>query len=174
MNISMHAMSVSVFVRMLENLSKLLDKGAQHAEAKKFATSVLVNARLAPDMLPLVKQVQLAGDFAKNSTARLCGKEPPRFEDNETTLDELKARIARTLDYLAGISPAEMEHAEERDIKIPVQEGTLEMKGLPFLQAWALPHFFFHVATTYAILRHNGVDLGKRDFLGKVRDNGGR
>ncbi len=174
MTISMYAMSVEVFVPMLGNLLKILDKGAQHAEAKKFDTAVLVNARLAPDMLPLAKQVQLASDFAKNSTARLIGKDPPRFEDNETTLEELKARIARTLDYLAGVRAADMENAEQRDVKVQLRDGPLELKGLPFLQHWALQNFFFHVTTAYDILRHNGVEIGKRDFLRNIRGDAGR
>jgi uncharacterized protein len=174
MAISMYAMSIDVFVPMLNNLSSILDKGARHAEAKKFDTSVLVNARLAPDMLPLAKQVQLASDFAKNSVARLIGKDPPRFEDNETTLEELKTRIARTLEYLASVRAADMENAEQRDVKVPLRDGPLELKGLPFLQHWALPNFFFHVTTAYDILRHNGAEIGKRDFLWHVRGNAAR
>jgi len=165
MKISMYAMSVQVFVPTLRSLAKLLDKATQHAAQKKFDAAVLADARLAPDMFPLTRQVQLACDFAKNSSARLMGVEAPRFEDNEKTFDELKARVARTLDYLGSASASAFEGAEARDIKIPLRDQTLEMKGLPYLQNWALPNFFFHVVTAYAILRHNGVEIGKRDFL---------
>jgi len=165
MKISMYAMSVQMFVPTLRQLAKLLDKGAAHAAQKKYDTAVLVNARLAPDMFPFVRQIQLACDFAKNSTARLMGVEAPRFEDSEKTYDELKARIARTLDYLASASAGAFEGSEDRDIKIPLRDQTLEMKGLPYLQNWALPNFYFHVVAAYSILRHNGVEVGKRDFL---------
>jgi len=167
MKISMHAMSVGQFTPMLANLSALLNKAAASAAARKFETAVLADARLAPDMLPLTRQVQLASDFAKNSTARLAGLEPPRFEDNEATFEELQARIRRTLDFLATVPATALEGAEDRDIAIPLRDRKLEMKGLAFLQKWALPNFYFHVVTAYAILRHNGVDVGKRDFLGR-------
>lgn len=168
MKISVEAMTLDVFVPMLRNLSQILAKGAEHAQAKNFDVSVLINARLAPDMLPLSKQIQLASDFAKNSTARLLGQEPPRFEDNEKTLEELQERISKTIAYLEGVRGASFEGAEDRDITIPLRDRKLEMKGLPFLQRWALPNFYFHVTTAYAILRHNGVDIGKRDFLGST------
>jgi uncharacterized protein len=164
--ISMHSMTIELFVPSLRTLAKLLDKAAQNAAARKFDPNVLASARLAPDMFSLVQQVQLACDFAKNSTGRLIGQDAPRFEDNEKTLDELKARIARTLDYLEGVRANAFEGSEDRDIKIPLRETTLEMKGLPYLKDWVLPNFYFHVVTAYAILRHNGVDVGKRDFLG--------
>lgn len=167
MKISMHAMSVALFVPTLGNLAAILDKGAASAAGRKFDTAVLATARLAPDMLPLTKQVQLASDFAKNSTARLAGIDPPKFADEETTLDELKARIAKTLDYLATVPASALEGSEDRDIVIPLRDRKLEMKGLPFLQKWALPNFYFHVVTAYDILRHNGVDVGKLDYLGR-------
>ena len=169
MKISMYAMTVETFVPTLGALGKMLDKAAQHAAARKFDPAVLVQARLAPDMFPLVKQVQIACDFAKNSTARLAGQDPPRFEDNEQTIDELKARIARTLDYVRGVKASAFEGAEDRDIKIPLPNGpALEFKGLNFLREWSLPNFYFHAVTAYALLRHNGVDVGKRDWLGQV------
>lgn len=168
MKISMYAMSVELLVPMLQNLSGLLDKGRAHAEAKKFDLSVLVDARLAPDMLPFVKQIQIACDMAKNGVARLAGQEAPRFEDNEKTFDELKARIARTIDYIRGFDAGALEGSETRDIQISVPNRTFEFKGLSFLQRWLLPNFYFHVVTAYDILRHNGVDIGKADFLGKV------
>lgn len=166
MKISMHAMSHGVFKKALTQLVHILEKGVASAEARKFDTSVLVNARLAPDMLPLSKQVQLTSDFAKNSMARLAGIEPPKFEDNETTMAELLARVKKTLDYIDTVSETALEGSETRDIRIPLRDRTLEMKGLPFLQNWALPNFFFHHVTAYDVLRHNGVDVGKRDFLG--------
>jgi uncharacterized protein len=168
MKISVHALSIDIFTHALGNLAAILEKGAASAAARKFDSTVLVNSRLAPDMLPLSRQVQMACDLAKNSAARLAGIEPPRFEDNEKTIDELRARIARTIDYLRGISAAALEGAEDRDIKVPAGERTLQFKGLAFLQRWALPNLFFHVTTAYNILRHNGVDIGKRDFLGST------
>jgi hypothetical protein len=166
MKISMHAMSIGTFVPNLEHLSTFLEKGLAHATAKKFEPSVLVNARLAPDMFPLSRQIQIACDSAKNGSARLAGQEAPRFEDKEASIEELRTRIARTIEYLKGIAASAFDGSEDRDIKIPVRERTLEMKGLPYLQTWALPNFYFHVVASYAILRHNGVEIGKNDFLG--------
>jgi uncharacterized protein len=168
MKINMHTMTVDTSVAALKTLSELLDKGLAHAAAKKFDASVLANARLAPDMLPLTKQVQIACDMVKNGSARLAGVEAPKFEDNEQTIEELKARIAKTLDYIASLPAKSFEGSEDRDIKIPLRDRTLEMKGLPFLQSWLIPNFWFHVVTTYALLRHNGVEIGKRDFLGAI------
>jgi hypothetical protein len=165
MKISMYSMSVETFLPMLATLSTLLDKGLKHAAEKKFDPGVLVNARLAPDMLPLSRQIQIACDMAKNGSSRLAGQEAPRFEDNESTIEELRTRIARTIDHLKSIPASAIDGSEDRDIKIPMRERTLEMKGLPFLRTWALPNFYFHVVATYAILRHNGVEIGKRDFL---------
>jgi hypothetical protein len=166
MKITMYSMSVETFVPMLKHLSALLDKAAAHAAAKKFEAGVLVNARLAPDMFTLTRQIQIACDAAKNGSARLAGQEAPRFEDKESTLDELRARIARTVEYLQSIPASAFEGSEDRDIKIPVRDRTLEMKGLAYVGTWALPNFYFHVVTSYAILRHNGVEIGKGDFLG--------
>jgi hypothetical protein len=151
---------------MLRNLSALLDKGLAHAEAKKFDPAVLVNARLAPDMFPLSRQVQIATDMAKAAVARLTGQEPPRYEDTEQTMEELKARIAKTIDYIESAPASAFEGSEDRDIRIPLRDRTLEMKGLQYVRQWVLPNFYFHVTTVYALLRHNGVDIGKRDFLG--------
>jgi uncharacterized protein len=166
MKISMHTMVVDQCAHMLANLTKLLDKGVAYAEAKKFDSTVLVNARLAPDMLPLAKQVQIACDMLKNGLARLAGQEAPKFEDNEKTMDELKARIAKTLDYVKSVPASALEGSEDRDIKIPLRDRTLEMKGLPYVRQWVLPNFYFHAAMLYALLRHNGVDIGKMDWLG--------
>ena len=166
MKISMYAMSHDVFKRALTQLLLIMEKGVANAKVRNFDTSVLVTARLAPDMLPFSKQVQLTSDFAKNSMARLAGVDPPKFEDNETTMEELVARVKKTLDYIATVPASALEGSETRDIKIPLRDRTMEFQGLPFLQHWALPNFFFHHVTAYNLLRHNGVDVGKRDFLG--------
>ena len=166
MNISMHAMSHGVFKNALTQLLHVMDKGATNAKARNFDVSVLVSARLAPDMLPFARQVQLTSDFAKNSMARLAGIDPPKFEDSETTMDELVARVKKTIDYIDSVSAAALEGSETRDIKIALRDRTVEFKGLAFLQTWAIPNFFFHHVTAYNLLRHNGVDIGKRDFLG--------
>ena len=168
MKIPMHALSAEVFASTLGNLSWILDQGLAHAAQRKFDPGVLLAARLAPDMLPLTRQVQIACDIAKNSVARLAAQEPPRFEDNETSIEQLRTRIARAIDYLKSVPASALEGSETRDIKVPAGERTLEFKGLDFLQRWAIPNVFFHVTTAYDILRHNGVELGKRDFLGQV------
>ena len=166
MKISMHAMSHGVFKKALTQLLHVMEKGVANAKARSFDTSVLVNSRLAPDMLSFAKQIQLTSDFAKNSMARLAGIEAPKFEDNETTMDELFARVKKTLDYIDTVPAAALEGSETRDIKIPLRDRTVEFKGLAYLQNWAIPNFFFHHVTAYNLLRHNGVDVGKRDFLG--------
>jgi len=166
MNISMHAMSHGVFRKALTQLLHVMDKATANAKARSFDTSVLVHSRLAPDMLPFAKQIQLTSDFAKNSMARLAGIDPPKFEDNETTMEELVARVKKTIDYIDSVGAAALEGSETRDIKIALRDRTVEFKGLPFLQTWAIPNFFFHHVTAYNLLRHNGVDIGKRDFLG--------
>ncbi|HET7756337.1 MAG TPA: DUF1993 domain-containing protein [Steroidobacteraceae bacterium] len=167
MKISMHALSVEVFTNSLSRLAAFLEKAAAHAEQRKIDPAVLLGSRLAPDMFPLMRQVQIACDLAKNSVARLAAREPPRFADTETTFEQLQARIARCLDYLRSVPAAALEGAETRDITVPAGERTLEFKGLDFLQRWAIPNVFFHVTTAYCILRHNGVELGKRDFIGR-------
>jgi hypothetical protein len=143
-----------------------MEKGVANAKARNFDPAVLVAARLAPDMLPFVKQIQLTSDFAKNSMARLAGVDPPKFEDNEATMDELFARVRKTLEYIDSVPAGALDGSETRDIKIPLRDRTVEFKGLEFLQKWALPNFFFHQVTAYNLLRHNGVDIGKKDFLG--------
>lgn len=163
-----YSMSVPVFAKTLGNLSAILDKAAAHAEAKKIDPSVLLAARLFPDMFPLTKQVQVACDFAKGTVARLAGEEPPKYDDNETTIEALKARIARTVDYVQSFQAARFAGAEERDVQMKIRDQTLSFKGLPYLAHMALPNFFFHAATAYDILRHNGVELGKRDFIGAI------
>ena len=169
MRVLMHALSVEVFSHTLGNLALILEKAGANAAQRKFDTGVLLGARLAPDMLPLTRQVQIASDIAKNSVARLAGQEPPRFEDNESSIEQLRARIARTIDFLKSVPASALEGSETRTVKVPLEERTLEFTGVDFLQRWAIPNVFFHVVTAYDILRHNGVDLGKRDYL-----NGGR
>ena len=168
MSLSVYATTVELFVPMLTNLAKMLEKAKTFAETKKLDPGVIEGLRLTPDMFALRRQVQLSTDFAKNSTARLAGLEPPKFPDEEQTLDELIGRVQKTLDYLKTITPAQLEGAETRHIVLPLRTRTLEMDGLPFLQKWALPNFYFHVTTTYALLRHAGVEIGKQDFLGGV------
>ncbi len=171
MKISMYTMAIDTFVPMLRSLSDLLDKGAEHSRAKKLDPNALVNAKLAPDMYSLDKQVQIACYNARNSTALLIGSEPPVFDDNEKTLDDLQARIAATVDYLKKLRANAFDGAEDREIRIPLpNDMQLEMTGVQFLRDWALPHFYFHVVTAYDILRHNGVDIGKRDYLSYVGD----
>jgi uncharacterized protein len=166
MKCSMYSMSHDVFEKALNQLLHVMEKGVTNAKARSFDPNVFAGLRLAPDMLPFSRQVQLTCDFAKNSMARLAGIDPPKFEDNETTMDELLARVKKTLEYIKTVTPASLEGSETRDIKIPLRDRTMEFKGLPFLQVWALPNFFFHYVTAYNLLRHNGVDIGKRDFLG--------
>jgi hypothetical protein len=168
--ITIHSIATETFVRMLKSLSHVLDKGAGHAHASKSDPRALVDARLAPDMYTLAQQVQLASDQAKDAIARLTCLDAPQFENNEKTLDELKARIAKTIDYVQSVRATAFEGAEDRKIIIPIPENNMEfeMNGLQFLRDWALPHFYFHVVTAYDILRQNGVDIGKRDYLSQV------
>jgi len=169
MSISMHSASVPIFVRMLNNMLTWLDKAEAHATAKKFETSVLLAARLAPDMLPFTKQIQIGSDAAKFGVARLAGIEAPKFEDTESTLAELRERIRKTIDFVQSVPADKINGSEERDITVPRRDGPMIVKGEPYLKNFVLPNFFFHVTTTYALLRHNGVDLGKSDFLGPLK-----
>jgi hypothetical protein len=165
MAISMYRASVPVFLQFLPAMSACLDKGAAYAAAKKFDPAVLLQSRLFPDMLPLVRQVQIASDFAKNAVARLAGVAPLKIEDTETTIDQLKARIVTTLDYVKEFKPSQIDGSEERDISIPMGGEMRSFKGENYLVGFALPNFFFHTTTAYAILRHNGVEIGKGDFM---------
>ena len=167
MTISMYQASVPVFIRTLNNLIGILEKGATYAEAKKIDPSVLVNSRLFPDMLPLSKQVQIASDVAKRGVARLAGAEAPNFEDNETTFPELIDRIQKTISYLDTFKPEQIDGSEERTITLQVLNNTLSFQGMPFLLYFVLPNIYFHVTTAYDILRHCGVEVGKQDFLGQ-------
>jgi uncharacterized protein len=169
MKLTIHSLVVEQVTHTLNQLLAILDKGVAYAEAKKFDPTVLANARLAPDMHPLTRQIQIVSDTAKFGVARLTGLEAPKFEDTEKTIDELKARIRKTLDYVQSVPASAFEGGEDRDVKIVIPNRTLEMKGLTYLRGWLLPNFFFHVSIAYAILRHNGVDVGKRDFLGDLK-----
>jgi len=166
MTISMYAASVPLLQRQLGALSTCLGKAEQHCEAKKIDPQALLQARLYPDMFHLTRQVQVAADMAKTCVARLAGAEPPKYEDNEASFADLRGRIGRTLDYVNGVSPAQIDGSEERKITLPMRTSTMEFKGVDFLRGFILPNFYFHATTAYAILRHNGVELGKRDFLG--------
>jgi len=168
MALSMYQASVPVFLRTLAALSAILDKAAAHAAQRKVEPSVLLNTRLFPDMFPFVRQVQLTADFAKGAGARLAGIEVPKFADTESTLDELKARIAKTVDFLKILKEAQIDGSQNRDITLPIGGQPQIFKGQPYLLHFALPNFFFHAATAYDILRHCGVEVGKRDFIGPL------
>jgi len=166
MTISMSSASLPVFKAVLGNLSHILDKGAAHAEARKFDPTALLQFRLAPDMLPFTRQILIACDGPKLAVARIAGVEAPKFEDTETTFPELKARIQKTLDYLASVPADKIDGTENKEITFPVgRDKTRTMTAQAYLTTWVLPNLFFHVTTAYAILRHNGVDLGKQDYL---------
>jgi len=168
MAISMYSASVPVCVRTLTNLGNVLDKGAAYAEAKKIDPSVLINARLFPDMFPLSRQVQIAVDIAKGCGSRLAGLEPPKYEDNETTFSELQARIDKTIAHLKTFTPAQIDGTEEKTISFTVGGRAVSFKGLDYLLYFVHPNVYFHVTTAYNILRHNGVEVGKMDFLGNM------
>ncbi len=166
MNPLMYDASVSVFNRTLGALSAILDKAAAHAGARGFDVAVLLSDRLAPDMFTLTRQVQIACDTAKGAAARLAGLEVPRHEDTETTVAELKARIAKTLAFVNGIPAAAFVGSEDRSVVLQMRKQAVEFVGRTYLFEHALPNLFFHVTTAYAILRHNGVEIGKGDYLG--------
>lgn len=168
MALSMYQASVPVFIRMLSNLSAIIDKAMAQAEAKKLDPSVLIKSRLAPDMLPFTFQIQVASDTAKGCAARLAGIEPPSFPDTESTLPELKARLAKTIEFLKSVKPEQIDGSEERGVTLKQRSGELHFKGQGYLLSFALPNFFFHVTTAYALLRHNGIEIGKQDYLGPV------
>jgi hypothetical protein len=168
MSISMYLASVPPILRTLINLREILGKAATHAEAKKIDPSVLINARLYPDMLPLSHQVQIATDNAKGAVSRLAGMEPPKYEDNESTFPELVARIDKTIALLETFKPEQIDGSEDKTITLPMHDRTLTFKGMLYLLDYVLPNIYFHVITAYAILRHSGVEIGKRDFLGKI------
>ena len=168
MSLTMHSASAPVFSRMLGNMLDWLDRAEAHAAARKFDANNDLGLRLAPDMLPLVRQVQIASDAAKACMSRLAGTEVPRWPDDEATLDELRARIRKTIDHVQSFDAAQLEGSDRRAISVPMRSGdALGFSGEAFLQHYALPNFYFHATTTYALLRHAGVELGKADFLGR-------
>jgi hypothetical protein len=168
MALSLYDVSIPVLVRGLTNLSILIDKAAAHAEAKKFEPAVLAQARLYPDMFPLARQVQITCDTAKGAAGRLAGIDIPKHEDTETTLAELKQRIATTVDFIQSVKPGQLEGAESRSIEIKTPNRTLSFTGLSYLNNFVLPNFYFHESISYAILRHNGIEVGKGDYLGAI------
>lgn len=168
MSLSAYQASVPVFTRGLTNLRALLQKAHDHALTKHFEPSILLSSRLYPDMHPLMRQVQIASDAAKFCISRLAGVEPPKDEDTETTFDELYARLDKTLAFLQGFDEKQLEGSEARTVTLTVPSGKHEFVGQVYLLHFALPNFFFHLTTAYAILRHNGVELGKFDYLGRM------
>ncbi|HTI19063.1 MAG TPA: DUF1993 domain-containing protein [Trinickia sp.] len=168
MSLSMYQASVPVFVRGLSNLRTILGKARAHAEAKKIAPEVFLTSRLYPDMFPLTRQVQIACDVVKFGAARLAGLEAPSFPDTEATFDELEQRIDKTLAYIQQVDASQIEGSETRVVNVKLPSGTIEFTGVAYLFDFVLPNLYFHSTTTYAILRHNGVEVGKLDFLGKL------
>jgi hypothetical protein len=169
MSISMYDFSIPVLTRGLTTVSALLDKAAAQAAAKKFDTAVLAQARLFPDMYPLVRQVQIACDTAKGAAGRLAGIEVPKHEDTEVTFAELKARIAKTVDYLKSVTAAQLKDAENRTIELKFRNGPRKFTAVAYLTDFVLPNFYFHVSMVYALLRKNGIEIGKDDYLGAVQ-----
>jgi uncharacterized protein len=168
MSVSLYDLSIPVFTLTLNNLGAILDKAAGYAESKKVDPEVVCAARLIIDMLPLSRQIQIACDTAKGAAARLAGVEIPQHPDTETTIDELEARVVKTVDFIKTIMPEQLQGAETREIVLQFPDRTLKFTGLAYLTTFALPNLYFHTAMAYALLRKNGVDLGKRDFLGKM------
>ncbi|MEY3125084.1 MAG: hypothetical protein RLZZ573_1604 [Pseudomonadota bacterium] len=166
MSISMYQASVPRFVNILGNLANILDKAQAHVDAKKLADATLTGYRLFPDMLPMATQVQIACDTAKGVVARLAGVEIPVFDDSEKTLADLKARVVKTIAFIQTVTPEQIDGTEDKDIVTKRGEKETHYKGMQFLLGHAVPNFYFHITTAYNILRHNGVEIGKRDFLG--------
>jgi hypothetical protein len=166
MTISMYQSSTPRFVAMLNNLSAILDKAQAHAEAKKIDALALTGFRLFPDMLPMTRQVQIACDSAKGAIARLAGVEIPKHEDSEQTIEDLKARIAKTVAFIQTIKAAQIDGTEDKDITLKIGGKDTVFKGMPYLLGFAYPNFYFHITTAYNMLRHNGIEIGKKDFLG--------
>ncbi|GLQ51683.1 DUF1993 family protein [Dyella flava] len=167
MSISMYQVSIPVFVRALNNLHHVLKQGEAHAKAKSVEDSVMLQMRLIADMLPLVKQVQIATDLAKNGAARLAGVDPLKFEDNETSFDELYNRIERAIDYIKSFKPEQIDGSETRAITLKMRSGDVHFEGEAYLLHFVLPNLFFHCTTAYNILREAGANIGKQDFIGK-------
>ncbi len=169
MTISMHSASVPIFARMLGNLLTWLDKAEAHAIARKFDPSVYLASRLAPDMLPFTNQIQIACDAVKFGVARLSGVEAPKFADDEASFADLRTRVRKTIDFIQSVPAAQIDGTEDKDVVVPRRDGSMTLKGEAYLKNFVLPNFFFHVTTTYSLLRHNGVELGKGAFLGPMQ-----
>lgn len=165
MSISMHSASAPIFVRVMTAMLTWLDKAQAHAEVRKFDTSHYLSLKLAPDMLPFTRQIQICSDSAKGCMARLAGIEIPKWEDNEASLDDLRARIRKTIDFVQSVSAAMVDGSENKEIVLQMRAGEVKMTGENFLRFYALTNFYFHATITYALLRHAGVEVGKRDFL---------
>ena len=165
-NISMYQASIPMFVRALDSLAEVLAKAEAHAAAKKIDPKVLLDARLFPDMFPLAKQVQIASDSAKGGSARLAQAQPPAYEDNEASFPELIERCRKTVAYLKTLKPEQLDGGEERTVTWKTRSSEKSMQGLPYLLHHVVPNVYFHVTTAYNILRHNGVEIGKKDFVG--------
>jgi hypothetical protein len=165
---TMYSIARGSTLRALDNIDAILDKAVASAEARKFDPQVFLGARLAPDMFPLTRQVQIACDFCKGTMARLGNVENPKFEDTEASFADLKARVAKTRAFVEGVAESGFAGSETREIAFQAGPNQLQFQGQPYLLGYALPNLYFHMAMAYAILRHNGVDLGKRDFLGQV------
>jgi uncharacterized protein len=163
----MYQASAPRFANMLRNLSALIEKADAHCAAKKIDPAAITSFRLYPDMFPFTRQVQIACDTAKGAVARLAGVEIPKHEDVEQTFAELKSRIAKTLDFVESVAAAKIDGSEDKEIVLPMRSGERRFKGLQYLLGFAYPNFYFHVTTAYDILRHNGVEIGKTDFIGK-------
>jgi len=170
MALSMHSATVPVFVRNLQNLLTWLDKAQAHADARGFDAVNYLQLRLAPDMLPFIKQIQIASDTAKGCVARLAGVDIPKWDDNESTLDDLRGRIRRTLDYVQGFDEPRLAGSDTREVVLTLRSGEVRFAGQRFVEHWALPNFYFHVTTAYALLRHAGVALDKSDYLAGARE----
>jgi hypothetical protein len=166
MTISMHQASAPRFANILRNLSAIIDKAQAHCDAKKIDPAAFMQARLFPDMFAFTRQVQIACDTAKGAVARLAGMEVPKHEDTEQTFAELKARIAKTLDFIQSVGAAKIDGSEGREVVMKMRAGEVKFNGMQYLLGHAWPNFYFHVTTAYNILRHNGVEIGKRDFIG--------
>lgn len=167
MSISMHSASAPIFQRLLRNMLNWLDKAEAHAQARSFDPANYLGLRLAPDMFPLSRQIQIASDAAKGCMAQLAGQEPPKWADDEVTLDDLRARIHKTIDYVASFEPAQIDGSEAREIQLVKRNGdVLRFQGEEYLKHNAMPNFYFHAMTLYALLRHAGVPVGKADYLG--------
>ena len=168
MSLSMYQASIPAFVQILNNLSAILDKAEAHAGSRKIDPEILLNNRLAPDMLPFVRQIQIAADLAKGAAARLAGVEVPKHDDIEKTFSDLKARLAKTVAFVQSFKSTDIDGSEDREINLTLGEHTMSFKGQPYLVHFVMPNFYFHCTTAYDILRHCGVELGKRDFIGTI------